>query len=119
MPVHGFLVRRGANRQIRQPSARRDKNAKKFVCAGCIRVYNCVVSITQTRKSAPAAFVARRGACAGMVRHAAARTMRDVVDMPWNQPYFIKEYRWNPVPGRSRRCRALPVRTVSGATCYR
>jgi len=45
--------------------------------------------------------------------------MRDVVDMPWIQPYFIKEYRWNPVPGRSRRCRALPVRTVSGATCYR
>jgi hypothetical protein len=45
--------------------------------------------------------------------------MRDVVDMPWIQPYFIKDYRWNPVPGRSRRRRALPVRTVFGAICYR
>jgi len=54
-----------------------------------------------------------------MVRHAAARTMRDVVDMPWIQSYFIKKYRWNPVPGRSRRRRALPARTIYGAICYR
>jgi hypothetical protein len=45
--------------------------------------------------------------------------MGDVVDMPWIQSYFIKEYRWNPVPGRSRRRRALPACTTYGAICYR
>jgi hypothetical protein len=56
----------------------------------------------------PAVFVARRGVRGGIVRRAAARAMRDVVDMSWIQSYFIKKYRWNPVPGRSRRRRALP-----------
>jgi hypothetical protein len=78
-----------------------------------------MVSITKTRRSALAVFVARRGACGGIVRHTAARTMRDVVDMPWIQPYFIKAYRWNPVPGHGRPRRAPPVRTVFGARCYR
>jgi hypothetical protein len=64
-------------------------------------------------------FVVRRGDCGGIVRDATARTMGDVIDMPWIQSYFIKEYRWNPVPGRSRRRRALPARTIYGAICYR